>query len=182
MWYLKKDMFCREHIFSDHSSFLKRSVRRPFLVGLAVVRRPADTFHVELVRASARISCAREILRSRARSHLAIACTIARTIFSIGPGFEPLALHVIDFYGSRVRIPARAARSFRGSRVRFPGPDRPFLGPVYPWPTSLAPTNGATGGTAEQKKLLSEVKKTCLHEWWPLLYGEVERYLLVTKA
>ena len=107
-----------------------------FLVGLAVVRRPADTFHVELVRASARISCAREILRSRARSPLAIACTIAQTIFSIGPGFEPLALHVIDFHGSRVRIPARAARSFRGSRVRFPGPDHTFLGPVYPWPTS----------------------------------------------
>ncbi len=26
----------------------------------------------------------------------------------------------------------------------------PILGRVYPWPTSLAPTNGATGGTAEQ--------------------------------
>ena len=34
----------------------------------------------------------------------------------------------------------------------------------------------------QKKKLLSEVKKTCLHEWWPLLYGEVEGYLLVTKA
>ncbi len=55
-----------------------------------------------------------------------IACAIARTIFLIGPGFEPLTLYVIDFYGSRVWIPARAARSFRGSRVRFPGPDRPF--------------------------------------------------------
>ena len=60
---------CREHIFSDHLSLLKRSVRRPFfffLVGLAVVRRPADTFHVELVRASAHVSCTREILRLRA--------------------------------------------------------------------------------------------------------------------
>ncbi len=76
---------------------------------MAVIRRPADTFHMELIRASARVLCAREILRSHARSHLAIACTIAQTIFLIGPGFEPLALHVIDFYGSRVRIPARAA-------------------------------------------------------------------------
>ena len=30
MWYLKKDMFWKEHIFSDDSSFLKRSVHRPF--------------------------------------------------------------------------------------------------------------------------------------------------------
>ncbi len=135
-----------------------------FLVGLAVIRHPADTFHMELVRASACVLCAREIFRSRARSHLVIACMITQMIVSIGPGFEPLALHVIDFYGSRVRIPARAARSFRGSRVRFPGPDRPFLGPVYPWPTSLAPTNGATGGTAEQKKTLIRGKKN-LSAW-----------------
>jgi hypothetical protein len=32
MWWLKKICSCREHIFSDHSSFLKRSVRRPFFV------------------------------------------------------------------------------------------------------------------------------------------------------
>ena len=67
--------------------------------GLAVVRRPADTFHVELVRASARILYAREILRSCARSYLAIACTIVRTNFLVGPGFEPLALHAIFFVG-----------------------------------------------------------------------------------
>ena len=70
-----------------------------FLVGLAVVCSPADTFHVELVRASARISYAREILRSSARSYLVIACTIVRTIFLVGPGFEPLVLHVILFVG-----------------------------------------------------------------------------------
>ena len=70
-----------------------------FSVGLAVVRHPADTFHVELVRACARILYAREILRSCARSYLAIACTIVRTIFLVGPGFEPLALHAIFFVG-----------------------------------------------------------------------------------
>ena len=59
----QKDMFCREHIFSDHLSFLKRSGHHPFfLVSLAVVHRPADEIHVELVRASARVSCAHEIL------------------------------------------------------------------------------------------------------------------------
>ena len=97
-----------------------------FSVDLAIIRRPADTFHVELVHASARVSCAGEISRWCVRSHLATACMIARTIFSSRPGFEPLALHVIDFYGSRVWIPARAARSFRGSRVRFLGPDHLF--------------------------------------------------------
>ena len=70
-----------------------------FSVGLAVVRRPADTFHMELARAPVGISYAREILRSRARSHLAIACPIVRTIFLVGPGFEPLALHAIFFVG-----------------------------------------------------------------------------------
>ena len=92
------------------------------------VHRPSSSGHVPHGTRSCicSVSCTREILQSRARSHLAIACTIARTIFLIGPGFEPLALHLIDFYGSRVRIPARAAWSFRGTRVRFPGPDRPF--------------------------------------------------------
>ncbi len=60
-------MFCKEHIFLNVSSFLKWSVRRLFFfVGLAIVRRPADAFHVELVRVSARVLCAREILRLRA--------------------------------------------------------------------------------------------------------------------
>ena len=30
MWCLKKDMFCKEHIFLNDLSFLKWSVRRPF--------------------------------------------------------------------------------------------------------------------------------------------------------
>ncbi len=34
-----------------------------------------------------------------ARSYLAIACTIVRTIFLVGPGSEPLALHTIFFVG-----------------------------------------------------------------------------------
>ncbi len=42
---------------------------------------------------------AHEILRLRARSHLAIACTIVRTIFSGGPGFKPLALQHNLFAG-----------------------------------------------------------------------------------
>ncbi len=55
-----------------------------FLVGLAIVRCPADTFHVELVRAFRHILYAREILRSCSWSYLAIACTIVQTIFLVG--------------------------------------------------------------------------------------------------
>ena len=124
MWYLKKICSCREHIFSDHSSFLKRSVRRPFLVGLAVVRRPADTFHVELIRASARVSCAREILRSCARSYLAIACTIARSIV---------------FDRSRVRTPGLARDRFLWVQGSNPCPCSTILSWVQgsiPWPWS----------------------------------------------
>ena len=86
-------------IFSDVSSFLKWSVGCPFLVGLAIVCRPADTFHVEPAHAPARISYAREILRSFAQLYLAIACMIIQTIFLVSPGFEPLALQAIFFVG-----------------------------------------------------------------------------------
>ena len=53
---------CREHIFSDDSSFLKRSVRRPFFGQSG--RRLSSSGHVpqELIRASARVLCACEIL------------------------------------------------------------------------------------------------------------------------
>ena len=33
------------------------------------------------------------------QSYLAITCKIVRTIFLVGPGFEPLALHTIYFVG-----------------------------------------------------------------------------------
>ncbi len=85
--------------FLTYASFFEWSGRHPFLVGLAIVRHPADRFHMELVCACARISYAREILRSCARSYSAIACMIVRTIFLVGPGFEPLALHMIFFLG-----------------------------------------------------------------------------------
>ena len=99
MWYLKKDMLCKEHIFEWFVIFKTVCPSSVFFVSLAVVRHPADTFHVECVCASALILYARENLRSCARSYLAISCTIIRTIFLVGPGFEPLALHAIFFVG-----------------------------------------------------------------------------------
>ena len=55
MWYLEKDMFCKEHdLFGCFVIFETVCPSSVFLVSLAVVRRPADTFHVELVRACAR--------------------------------------------------------------------------------------------------------------------------------
>ncbi len=86
-----------------------------------------------------------------------------------------------SFCGYRVWAPTLAAQSFCGSRVQFPDPDHLFearcilgLCHLLPWMEhQVAP---------QTKKTLSEVEKTCLHERLPLLYGEVERYLLVTKA
>ncbi len=99
MWYQKSYVLQRIYlsVLLHHLSNSLSIIH--FLVCLAVVRCPADTFHVELVCAFARISYAREILRSCARLYLAIACTIIRTIFLVGPGFEPLALHAIFFVG-----------------------------------------------------------------------------------
>ena len=104
MWYLKKICSCREHIFSDHSSFLKRSVRRPFFGRSG--RRPSSSRHVP--RGSRSCTCAYfartwnftivyaivfsdRISQSRARSY--------EQSFLVGPGFEPLALHAIFFVG-----------------------------------------------------------------------------------
>ncbi len=104
MWYLKKDMFCKEHIFSDNLPFLKRSVRHPFCSRSG--RRPSSSRHVP--RGSRSCTCAYfirtwnfrivyaivfsdRISRSRARSY--------ERSFLVGPGFEPLALHAIFFVG-----------------------------------------------------------------------------------
>ena len=46
MWYLKKYVFCKEHIFSDDSSFLKWSVCHPFLVGCWSVHHLSLDGHV----------------------------------------------------------------------------------------------------------------------------------------
>ncbi len=54
------------------------------------------------------------------------------------------------FCRSRVRTPDHTARSFYWSQVRFRAWS-PISGQWDPWPTSLAPTNGATCGTANKK-------------------------------
>ena len=64
----QKDMFLKgTYLFGSFVIFKTVCLSSVFLVGLAVVHRPADTFHVELVRASARVSCAREISQSHAQ-------------------------------------------------------------------------------------------------------------------
>ena len=73
---------------------------------------------------------------------LCIFCAPCGHIVFVGPGFEPLTLQLYRFVGpgfdSQVQPPVSV--------------------PYNPWPMLLAPTNGATGGTAN-KKNLSEVKK-----------------------
>ncbi len=77
-------------IFSDDSSFLEWSVCHLFLAGLAVVHRPADTFHVELVRASA--------------------CTLIFTIVRVIVFSDRVHDRTNDLFGrSKVRTPGLAA-------------------------------------------------------------------------
>ena len=96
-----------------------------FSVGLAVVRRPADMFHVELVRASARtliftFMCG-IVFRDRVHDR-------TNDLFSRSRVRTPGLAHDL-FCWSRVRFPDLAAWSFCGSRVWFPDPIICF-GPV----------------------------------------------------
>ncbi len=86
-----------------------------------------------------------------------------------------------SFCEDRVWAPALAVQSFCGSRVQFPGPDCLFLGLLYPWPTSLTPTNAATSSTAGQKLLLEEKN---LSAWLVALavWGSWKASTCVTKA
>ena len=137
---------------------------------------------MELVRASARVSCAREILRSRARSHLAIACTIAQMIVFDWSRVQTPGLARDRFLWVQGSNPCPCSTIFSWVQGSIPWPGSPVFRPCISLAYVTRPHEWSNRWHRRTKKLLSEVKKTCLHEWWPLLYGEVERYLLVTKA
>ncbi len=124
MWYLEQDMFCKEHIFSDWCIIFEWSVHHPFLVGLAIVHRPLDMFHVELVCASACI-LVRTLIFTIVRMIVFSDCFHDRTndLFGWSRVWTPdLALDL--FCGSRVRFYDLAAWSFLGpgfySRTQSP--------------------------------------------------------------
>ncbi len=181
MWYLKKDMLCKEHIFSDNLSFLKWSVRRPFFGRSG--HRPLSSGHVP--HGTCSCICAYFVCMW----NFMILCTITfsdrvhdctNDLFGWSRVRTPGIAHD-QFVGVKGLSPSPCSTIFSWVQGSIPWPWLPVFGPVYPWPMSLAPTNGATGGTANKKTLIRG-KKTCLYDWWPLLYGGVERYLLVTKA
>ncbi len=138
MWYLEQDKFCREHIFSDWCIIFEQSVRHPVLVSLAVIHHPPDTFHVELVCASAHIfvrTLIFTIVRAIIFSNPMHDCMHNRTndLFGRSRVRTPGLAHDL-FCGSRVRFPDLAAWSFCGSRVRFPDPItcfRPVVSMAY---------------------------------------------------
>ena len=118
MWYLEKDMFCKEHIFSNDLSFLKWSVRRPFYGRSG--RRPSSSRHVP--RGTRSCICAHVNFYDRARD--CISRSRARSYersFQLVQGLNP-GLACDLFCGSRVQFPDLAAWSFCGSRVQFPDP------------------------------------------------------------
>ena len=94
MWCFKKDMFCREHILFRWFIIFK-TVCLSSIFGRSG-RCPSSSRHVP--RGTHLCICAYFV-------HMlifTIVCTIVRTIFSIGPGFEPLALHTIFFVGQGI--------------------------------------------------------------------------------
>ena len=99
MWYLEKDMFCKEHIFSDWCIIFRTVCPSSVSVGLAVVRHPSDTFHVELVCASVHIFVCVLIFTIACRIVFSNRVHDCMNNLFVGPGFEPLALHTIFFVG-----------------------------------------------------------------------------------
>ena len=87
------------HHFLNILSIVRFRSIWPSSVSLAVVRHPVDMFHMELVRASARVFVHMLIFTIVHAIALAIACTIVRMIFLVGPGFEPLPVQHDYFVG-----------------------------------------------------------------------------------
>ena len=126
MWYLEKDMFCKEHIFSNDLSFLKRSVHHPFFGRSG--RRPSSSGHVPRGIRSCICMC---FVRTW---NFTIACAIAfsdrvhdrmndlfqsvqglnpwpcRWSIFMGPGFESLPVQHDLFVGPGFDSLARIAR------------------------------------------------------------------------
>ena len=106
MWYLKKDMLCKEHIFSNDSSFLKRSVCHPFFGRSR--RCLSSSGHVPH---GTRLCLCAYFVRTW---NFTIVCAIVLS--------DRVHNHTNDLYSqSRVRTPGLARDLFCGSRVRFPG-------------------------------------------------------------
>ena len=146
---VQKDMFCREQNFLDWFTFFEWSVHHLFLVSLAIFW---------LVWPSFIIPCTCSMWNSQAHS-ANFTCSLCARCF-VGPGFKPLISQHDLFVGSRFDSLARPPVS---------GPWNPGL--CYSPPQMEQQV-------ALQIKTLSGVKKI-LHDWWPLLYGEVEGNLLM---
>ena len=122
------------YLFGLMHHFFEWSVHHPFLVSLTVICHPADTFHVELVCASARIFVCTlifTIVWAIVFSDCVHDCTNSPFGWS---RVQTPGLACDLFCGSRVRFPDLAAWSFCGSRVRFPDPItcfRPVVSVAY---------------------------------------------------
>ena len=123
---MNKICFARNISFLTDASFFKRSVRRLFLVSLAVICHPLDMFHVEFVCASVHIFMRTLIFTNVCAivfSNCVHDCT--NNLFGWSRVQTPGLAYDL-FCGSRVRFPDLTAWSCCGSRVRFLGPDHLF--------------------------------------------------------
>ncbi len=145
-------MFCKEHIFFDWCIiflnglsiiyFFGQSVHHPSVWPLSVIQQTHSMWNsfVHSLRAFIRML----ILTIVHGIVWVIMCMIVRTIFLVGPGFEPLASHAIFFVGPRFD-----SLTLQHDLFVSPGfnswTQAPVSGPYYPWPMSLTPTIRGSG-------------------------------------
>ena len=162
MWYLKKDMLCKEYIFLNVLSFLKRSVRRPFFSWSG--RRLSSIFQliwpssvVQLIRSTWNLFVHLREFRThlkfynRVRDHISYRVrNRMNDLFCWSRVRTPGLAHDL-FLWVQGSNPCPCSTIFLWVQGSVPWPWLPVFGLVYHWHTSLTPTNGATGGTAKQK-------------------------------
>ena len=131
MWYLKKDMFCREHIFLNDASFLKWSVwhnffgqagHYPLVCLLSVIQRTCSTWKS--------FACSvhdfiHTVVLTIVRANVwASMCRKIHMIIFVGPGFKPLTLQHNLFVGPGFDSLALITRFWPGVSLAYV---RPYL-------------------------------------------------------
>ncbi len=152
MWYLKKDMFCKEHnLFGWFIIFKMVCPASVIFVGLAVVHHPANTFHVEVVHAFHTCFC--------------VLCMHASSWDCMCNGICNWAHNCThDLFGrSRVRTPDLAVQSYLWVQGLVPWPWLSVFRPSVSLAYVTHPHKWSSRWHRKQKTL-NRGKKTCLYD------------------
>ena len=144
----------RNTIFLDDSSFLKQSVHHPFFGQSG--NCPSSSRHIPCGTHLCICACfcihvhfyngMHKCTRNGIHNHM-------NDLFLLVKGLNPWPCSTI-FLSVQGLSPYPCSTTFLWVQGSIPWPWLPVLRPLYPWTTSLAPTNGATGGTANKKALI----------------------------